>query len=82
MKFIIHLTYARNSILSYSCFINFKHELVYETTFDCESKVVKYDQVPNYSYAYGVVNINDCLDVDDLVNIMNGTLSKNEQVKI
>ncbi|KAL7585209.1 hypothetical protein Lser_V15G45873 [Lactuca serriola] len=33
-------------------------------------------------YAYGIVNIDDCLDANDLVGIMNDTLSKNEQMKI
>lgn len=44
-------------------FITFEHELVDKTTYDCESKVVDYDNIHNDSYAYGVVKINDCLNV-------------------
>lgn len=57
-------------------------ELVDETTFDCESNVVDYDIVPNDSYAYGVVNINDYLDGDDLIDIVYGALTKSEQINI
>lgn len=58
-------------------FTTFKRELVNETTFDCERKVADYDTIRNDSYAYGIVNLNDCLDSDELVDIVNDTLSKN-----
>ena len=47
-----------------------------ETTFGCESKVVDYDNVPNDLYAYGGINIDDCLNVDELVDIMSDTFTK------
>ena len=47
-----------------------------------QSKIADYDKVPNDSYAYGIVIINEHLNVDDLVHIVNETLTKNEQVKI
>ena len=37
-----------------------------ETTYDCESNIVEYDKIPNNFYAYGIVNINECLNVDDV----------------
>lgn len=37
-----------------------------------------YDQLPNDSYAYFIVNIDEYSKADDLVNIINDTLSKNE----
>ena len=63
-------------------YIIIKRELVDETTFVCKSKVVEYPTIPNDSYAYGVVNINYCLNADELVNIVNETLTKNEKIKI
>lgn len=47
-----------------------------ETTFDCDNRVDDNGTVPNDSYAYGVVNINACLDVDDLVKGVVDTLTK------
>lgn len=41
-----------------------------------------FDQVPNDSYAYGVVNIDEYLDAGDILNIVNDMLRKNEQAKI
>ena len=44
--------------------------------------VTDYGKVPNDLYAYGIVNINEYLNADDLVHIVNETLTKNEEVKI
>lgn len=63
-------------------FITFKKELVDEISFEGEIRVSMFDQVPNESYVYGIVNIGEDFDVDDLVNTNNDTLSKDEQVKI
>ena len=60
----------------------FKCELMDETTIDCESNVADYDTIPNDSYAYGVVNINNCLNADEFIDIVNETLTKNERIKI
>lgn len=62
-------------------FITFKRELVDDTMFDCESKVIEYDTIPNSSQAYNIVNINEYLNVDELVYIVNETLNKKEQIK-
>ena len=60
-------------------FLAFKREQIDETTFDCESKIAYYDKSPNDSYAYGIIDINTCLNVDDRVNIVNEILTKNEK---
>lgn len=43
--------------------------------------IAQFDQVPNDSYAYGIVNIDDYLDDDELVDIVIDTLSKYEKMK-
>ena len=40
-------------------------------------KISEFDKVPNDSYAYGIVKIDECIDANDLVDIVNKTLTKN-----
>ena len=45
-------------------------------------KISEYDKVPNDSHAYGIVKVDECLHANDLVHIVNETLSDTEQIKI
>ena len=54
----------------------YKREQIDETTYDCESNIAAYDKIPDDSYPYGVVIINEHLNVDELAHIVNETLSK------
>ena len=55
--------------------MTFEREKIDSTYYDCEKKIYEFDKVPNDSYAYGVVKIDECLDENDLVHIVNETLT-------
>lgn len=61
-------------------FINFRRKLVDDITYNCDSNVSKFNKVPRDSYACGIVNIYECLDANNMVDIVNDTLTKNEQL--
>ena len=63
-------------------FSAFRREKIDSISYDCKNKIDVYDKVPIDSYAYGIVKISECLDANDLVDIVNETLTKNEQIKI
>ena len=66
-------------LLSY---LAFEREKVDETSYDCEMNSLDFDKVPDNRYTYGIVKIDDFLDANELVDIVNETLTKNEQIKI
>ena len=51
-------------------------EKVDSISYDCEQTIAEFDRVPNNRYAYGVVKIEECLSADELVDIVNDTLTK------
>ena len=60
----------------------FEREKIDSISYDCEKKISEFDKVPNDSYAYRIVKTDEYLDANDLVHIMNETLTKTEQIKI
>ncbi|XP_052622721.1 uncharacterized protein LOC128128007 [Lactuca sativa] len=60
----------------------YEREKVDNISYDCEKNIAEFDNVTDDRYAYGIVKIDECLDSDELVNIVNETLTKSEQIKI
>ena len=63
-------------------FLSFEREKVDATSYDCEMTILDFDKVPDNRYPYGIVKIDEHLDANDLVDIVNKTLTVNEQIKI
>ena len=51
-------------------------------SYDCENTIADFNKVADNRFAYGVVKIDEFLNADELVNIVNESLTKDEQVKI
>lgn len=60
----------------------FEREKVDVVLYDCENTIVDFNKVLDDRFAYGIVKIDEFLNVDELVNIANESLTKDEQVKI
>lgn len=63
-------------------FLAFEREKIDATSYDCEMHISEFDKVPTNRYAYGIIRIDEFLYANDLVDIVNETLTKNEQFKI
>ena len=63
-------------------FLAFEKEKIDYISDDCEQTIVEFDRVPYNRYAYGIVKIDEYLDANELVDIVNETLTQNEQIKI
>ena len=47
-----------------------------------EKTITEFDKIPDNRFAYGIVKIDEYLDANELVDIVNETLTKNEQINI
>lgn len=63
-------------------FLDFSREKIDLTSYNYDRKIYEFDKVPNDSHAYGIVKTDEYLDANDLVDIVNDTLPKNEYIKI
>ena len=63
-------------------FLEYEREKVDVVSYDCESTIAQFDKIPDDRYPYGIVKIDEFLNADELVNIVNESLTKSEQVKI
>ena len=50
--------------------------------YDSEDTIAQFDKIPDDIFAYGIVKIDEFLNDDELVDIVNDSLTKNEQIKI
>ncbi|XP_052625667.1 uncharacterized protein LOC111890076 [Lactuca sativa] len=51
-------------------------------SYDCEDTIAQFDKIPDDRFAYGIVKIDEFQYVDELVDIVNDSLTKTEQIKI
>nr|KAJ0207989.1 hypothetical protein LSAT_V11C500266000 [Lactuca sativa] len=63
-------------------FLEYECEKVVVVSNDCENTIAQFDKIPDDRFAYGIVKIDEFLNADELVSIVNESLTKNEQVKI
>ena len=63
-------------------FLAYEREKVDVISYDCEDTIAQFDKIPDDRFAYGIVKIDEFLNVDELVDIVNDSLTNNEQIKI
>ena len=63
-------------------FLAFEREKVDVILYDCEDTIAQFDKIPDDRFAYGIVKIDEFLNADELVDIVNDSLTNNEQIKI
>lgn len=62
-------------------FLEFQVDYVDDVSYNCKN-VVSFGYVPNTSYDYGIVNVEQYLDAKDLLDIVNNTFTHSKQKTI
>ena len=56
-------------------FLTFEREKIDSISYDYEKTIAEFDRVPDNRFAYGIVKIDEYMNADELVEIVNDTLT-------